>query len=804
MNQGVVTKAFCRGYFMGFLLTSMLLLGSISVAMGDDLGPSSAASPVASPTVTPAPGDSASFSLANIPSEVLRTNSSMTALEEITSSESVGAVVIKGLNLLAGEIRRNQIETRRALSRQLSLDELKDLEQRWESLQSRLTRLNDGLINRIGGLGEKLTEIEKLRRQWLTTQEQAKTTNAPQESINQVSVVLARLRKTTELLQQVQADAVNLQSRLFERGHQIETGLRSVRQARNSLADNLFVADLPPLWRISIASQDTAIVGLQEGNNFSGQLSGLLEYLSSKPGALALHALLFLPLLGAAFWLRSYFRAHIAERRELLESTEVLGSPVLLAFVLTSVAGIIIYPDAPDLLWLCAAPVIIPASSILLSRILHDAFDPIIYGLAGFYFLDLLRPLLPDLTTARFLFIIELLLGALFTKWLLRRRVVSSLSYSDSPRMQKLAVLFARLSALLLSAAAALNITGYGTLSYLFGNLIFRSAYTVLFICAAAKVLTGLFVLTLEFPPFSLLRMVATHKELIQRRGRRFIQYGALLFAIVSVRQGAAPFLSLILNLKMKLGSLELSLGNLLFFVLTIWATFTLSRFIQFVLNQEVFPRAALSRGLPYAISTVTHYSILFVGFLLGIAILGLDMTKFVVLAGAFSVGLGFGLQNIINNFFSGLIVLFERPVRVGDVIQLGEIEGVVERIGIRASFIRTVHGSEVIVPNAKLISEQVTNWTYSNRRRAIEIPVGISLESDAEKVITLMLAAALENPLISRDPEPEAVATKIGAESLQLILRVYTDYFTQWSKIRSDLTLRIHSALNASGIVLK
>ena len=127
------------------------------------------------------------------------------------------------------------------------------------------------------------------------------------------------------------------------------------------------------------------------------------------------------------------------------------------------------------------------------------------------------------------------------------------------------------------------------------------------------------------------------------------------------------------------------------------------------------------------------HYAILLVGFFFAVAAMGIDMTKFTILAGAFGVGLGFGLQNIVNNFVSGLVLLFERPVHVGDMIQVGEREGRLRHIGMRASVIRTLEGSEVIVPNGQLISEEVLNWTLSDQQRRLEIPVGVAYGTDPD-----------------------------------------------------------------------
>ncbi len=133
------------------------------------------------------------------------------------------------------------------------------------------------------------------------------------------------------------------------------------------------------------------------------------------------------------------------------------------------------------------------------------------------------------------------------------------------------------------------------------------------------------------------------------------------------------------------------------------------------------------------------HYVILLLGFFVALGALGIDLTKVTILAGAFTVGIGFGLQNVINNFVSGLILLFERPIKVGDVIEVGGNVGEVSRIGIRASVIRTADGSEVIVPNGSLISSQVTNWTFSDRQRAVEVSVNVVGGTDPQRVVELL-----------------------------------------------------------------
>jgi len=244
-----------------------------------------------------------------------------------------------------------------------------------------------------------------------------------------------------------------------------------------------------------------------------------------------------------------------------------------------------------------------------------------------------------------------------------------------------------------------------------------------------------------------------------------------------------------------------ISLGDVLAFAITVWLAFLVSTGIRFVLEEEVYPRLRLARGLPYMISNLLHYALLLLGFLLAVGALGVDLNKFTVLAGAFGVGLGFGLQGVVNNCVSGLIVLVERPIHVGDAIQMSDLAGEVRRIGIRATTVRTWEGAEVIVPNASLVSEKVTNWTYSDRLRRMDLPVGVAYGSAPEKVLELLLAVAHAHPGVLAQPVPEALFMGFGESALNFELRAWTGRFNQWAAVRSELGVAVYAALRDVGL---
>jgi small-conductance mechanosensitive channel len=207
-----------------------------------------------------------------------------------------------------------------------------------------------------------------------------------------------------------------------------------------------------------------------------------------------------------------------------------------------------------------------------------------------------------------------------------------------------------------------------------------------------------------------------------------------------------------------------------------------------------------ITPGISYATSSLLNYIILALGFIVALGAVGVDFSKVTLLAGAFGVGIGFGLQSVVNNFVSGLILLFERPVHVGDALQIGDLQGRVRRIGIRASVIRTPQGAEIIVPNAQLISEQVTNWTLSDQLRRVDLPVGVNYGAAPKKVIELLESVARAHRDVLQNPIPRCLFMSYGDSGINFELRAWADY-TNWQQVKSDLTVAIYDAVYAAGM---
>jgi small-conductance mechanosensitive channel len=178
-------------------------------------------------------------------------------------------------------------------------------------------------------------------------------------------------------------------------------------------------------------------------------------------------------------------------------------------------------------------------------------------------------------------------------------------------------------------------------------------------------------------------------------------------------------------------------------------------------------------------------------------------MSKFAILAGALGVGIGFGLQNVVNNFISGLILLFERPVKIGDTVSINDQWGTITSIGLRSTVIETLDRAEVIVPNSELIAEKVTNWTHTSSVSRIVLPVGVAYGTPLEDVLAILLKVAQEHAEVLNNPAPTAIFTGFGDSSIDFELRAWIADINQRLKVRSELGLAIDTYFRAAGIVI-
>jgi len=256
------------------------------------------------------------------------------------------------------------------------------------------------------------------------------------------------------------------------------------------------------------------------------------------------------------------------------------------------------------------------------------------------------------------------------------------------------------------------------------------------------------------------------------------------------------------LNYPYTIGNLKGSVTSLIGGALIFAAALLLSRTLSKILQKRIARRAFLDPGIQYTIARLAQYVVVTLGVLLALAFgVGLDLTSIAVIFTALSVGIGFGLQYIAADIASGFILLFERPVRVGDRISIGKEEGDVQSINLRTTVMTTNDRVSVIVPNSQLVREQLINWSYGDPRARMSIHVGVAYGSDINLVTETLLKATEEVDSLLRDPAPKVQFLKFGDWSLDFRVLVWTNRPRLHAQIRSDINYRIERLFREAGI---
>jgi small-conductance mechanosensitive channel len=252
------------------------------------------------------------------------------------------------------------------------------------------------------------------------------------------------------------------------------------------------------------------------------------------------------------------------------------------------------------------------------------------------------------------------------------------------------------------------------------------------------------------------------------------------------------------------LPAVSLSLLQIFLLIALLVAVFWISSRTKRFLFNRVLAQSGLDRALQYAIAQIISNIVLVVGVLIVLENTGIHLGALTVFAGAVGVGVGFGLQNIASNFISGLVILAERPITIGDRVEVAGITGQVQQIRARSTVIRTNDNIMMIVPNTKFIDSPVTNWTYGDPRVRFRIPVGVAYGSDIAKVRDALLAAGRENPNTLKEPEPSVFLEKFGDNSIDFQLVVWSSEMSaRPSRYRSDLNFAIEQKFREAGIEL-
>jgi potassium efflux system protein len=805
----------CVGVLISTALTlAFFLLAATPAAAAEQKGQKPAATPAGHAAPAPAtpaatvPSGPAAIPLADVATQAAAVSDLLRTLTNKFAASVLIDEIKNSLPDVTAQVASNMTETMWTLGRHPALPTLQALEQQWQQRALKNGEWLTELTKRSNDLQNALNQLTALQKTWALTLSAAEASKAPGPSLQQINGTIAAIIGAEGPLREQLISVLDLQSEVGAVTAKCQEVTAQIVQVQQESMSGILVQDSLPIVSPKLWVDARTMIQADVSNAVSSYRMSISGYLRSSSGAVALYVAGLAVLTLLFFTARRQIRSWTAAGLTLSPLIRVFDHPV--AASMAAVVFVITSPYWSSLPATVRDPFqvlgLVPMI-ILIRPVVSASVASGLYALGLLFTVDATRAILSSEQLLGQLFlIVESLAGAAVILFSLRKLRPAFGEAAGSSRLRLLQsgsfVVF-----LILASGFTAAAMGYMRLARLATPGVFATGVLAVALYASIQVLIGIAAFSFHIWPFRTLRMVREHRVLLEKRIYRLLLLAAILGFVVRYLSYVGllePALSLgktVLTTTFKKGVISISLGDILDFVLTVWAAFLLSSFIRFILREDVYPRLAVSPGKSYAISGLLHYFIVALGFTAAIAALGVNLSKLTVLTGAFGVGIGFGLQTVVNNFVSGLILLFDRTVHVGDLVEVGDLLGYVRRIGIRASTVHTRQGADIIVPNSQLTTEKVTNWTLSDMLRRIDLPVGINYSAAPDKVIKVLEAVAIAHPEILREPPPQALFTGYGDSSLNFELRAWTAQFESWQRVRSELAVAMYDAVHAAGM---
>jgi small-conductance mechanosensitive channel len=540
-----------------------------------------------------------------------------------------------------------------------------------------------------------------------------------------------------------------------------------------------------------------------------GELQALGRYFRSHSLVIVFHFVLLIVFILILVFLKKYGipegeQEDVNYRRSL---KIIISNPGNSALILGLFASTILYPNKPILFSDIFKLVVSIPLAITLLNMAHRKYWSVIIAFEILVILQIINANLPThLIQSRILLLVTAIVEIHTLASFIRKVKRSSW---DHPALFQVVLVLAYVHLFLATAGFFTNLIGKVILTQSLLNAVSGTALATVLIFLSMLVGNGMLMLFLDSKMAKHIHVIRKRKAHFKEQATRIFQWAAFGFLAYYVLEAygfeiyVREWLSAALQKERVLGSVNFTWGKILVFFLVIWLSIYLSKWIRIFLEEEVLDRMGLSKGLPNTIALLVRYTLVTLGFLAAASAAGLKMTNLTIILGALSVGIGFGLQNIFNNLVSGLILLLERPIKIGDTIEVGPLIGVVKKIGIRASNVETLDGAEIIVPNGNLVSSEVINWTLTDKRRRIEVLIGVAYGSDPYRVQEIFMKILSTHPEVVTDPRPNVLLNNFGESSLDFRLLFWTDNFDEWIRIRSEIIFQIHDALHEAGITI-
>ncbi len=681
---------------------------------------------------------------------------------------------------------------------------LTDISNNWSFYEKEIEGFKDDFSKLTDGYQEVYKMSQEYYQRWMLTKEKGMS-EIPEPLLARINDMIDNLKIANTSLK----DSLNLILTHYDIIAREHTNILDVKKLIQEITTdkrlNIFARDSQPLFNALRGEESEDGFATQIGGTLSSSYTKTLHYLKDNKSSSEFQLIIMILIIGLFFYLSHVFNKSKLDKDSIDPvAVFLINHPLRVGLTFSLFLSFWVYNDPPAHIGNTIMLLVILSFLLLLSGLVKKEIRNIFYFMTFLYILNYTENFMTSYPLSqRIMILIESVLLLFGLIYLIRPK--SKIRDNNSSGWKQINSIIFPLYILLSVLAIYGNLTGSLYLARLLTKTMVISISVGAILLLIYIVVRSLLDLLIQSNARKFLRLIEFQGNLIRRKlllylrfffyflwMRTFLnQIGLLTY----ITEGFENFLEIGQNF----GDVYLSVGQVFNFIFILFIFSLIANIVKDILSIEILPRLNMKKGVPMTTGILTRYVILVLGFLMAVAAAGISLDKLGFMAGALGVGIGFGLQNIVGNFVSGLILIFERPVRVDDVISSGTVEGTITDIGIRASKIRDYNGAEVIVPNMELISQQVTNWTLSDSKRRRELFIKVEYGSDPNQVKELILGVINAHQGVVDDSN--ALVLFLGFQEFSLDFRVLFWTTENMLVTTSDVAIGIYNVLKEAGI---
>jgi small-conductance mechanosensitive channel len=678
----------------------------------------------------------------------------------------------------------------------------------WEGYEKQHIELQINLKNRSDQIAEISNEMLSQLLIWQETKDDGIKNKVSSKVIESIDEVIETINSITININ-IRMDSLFLiQKKITDQALIIDDVINEIVIKQENLQSNYFIIDSPNIWNAKDSISTLSIVKATVYESVKHDSSALWEYLMRNRSSFFSQIFFLIALLFLFIYLNYKWIKNMDPQKSNLDKNTfvILSNPIASVLAIGVLISSFLYTNSPPFLGEITIVVILASAVYLLPKLTVKRLRLLLFLLLLLLLLNLAGNYIG--VKAFIVRLVSILSALVVVFILIDFRYNKSFKNFYNRKRSKLLSSLIYLFLILSVFGFVANIIGSVNLADFVYQGVMLSMVFAAITWLAVEIFVDVTLLLTREDPDKEISTISSFKLLIQKRLRSVLYLGGFILWIYltligfSVIKYVINSFTKLMEVKWVIGELTISLGGIISFLIIIIITVIITKIISNLFRDDWIENTALPKGSSPAISIVLRIIVTTLGFYLAAASAGIDLSQFGFILGALSVGIGFGLQSVVLNFIAGLILAFERPIHVGDKIEVDMEFGIVTEIGIRASKVKTWAGTEVIIPNGDLVSKKVVNYTLSDEKRRFKIPFRTAIDTDPEQVILILTNIATMHPNTLKEKAPKTYFWGYGDTSLDFFLYFWTE-FDVGMRTRSEIMLEAHKELKAAGIQL-